>query len=97
MINRFNIVKPKKFTAKDGTEKTVWQQIGTMTEFHKSDGSINRLIEIPAIGLEANAFPFMDGSKQNKKAGEKDITKRVVEQEEVEYPEDDLNPDSIPF
>jgi hypothetical protein len=54
-IKRFNISKPKKYTDKEGNEKTQWNNVGTMTEFHKDDG-ISRIIEIPAIGLEANIF-----------------------------------------
>jgi hypothetical protein len=54
-IKRFNISKPKKYTDKEGNEKTQWNNIGTITEFHKDDG-VNRIIEIPAIGLEANIF-----------------------------------------
>lgn len=56
-IKRFNISKPKKYNSKNGEEKTQWNNIGTITEFHKDDGSVSRIIEIPAIGLEANIFP----------------------------------------
>jgi len=57
-IKRFNISKPKKYTNKSGEEKTQWNNIGTITEFHKDDGVVSRIIEIPAIGLDANIFPF---------------------------------------
>ncbi len=56
MVKKFNISKPKKYT-KNGVEKTYWNNIGTMTEFTKEDGSVSRLIEIPAIGLDAQVFP----------------------------------------
>ena len=55
-ITKFNISKPKKYTDRNGNEKTQWNQIGTMTVFQKDDGKINRIIEIPAIGLEASIF-----------------------------------------
>ena len=55
-IKRYNISKPKKYNDKEGNEKTQWNNVGTMTEFHKDDGSISRIIEIPAIGLDANVF-----------------------------------------
>lgn len=58
-VKRFNIAKPKKYTDKQGEEKTQWNTIGIITEFHKDDGKISRIIEIPAIGLEANIFPFV--------------------------------------
>lgn len=64
-IIRFNISKPKKYEAKDGSEKTQWNNIGTITEFHKDDGSVGRIIEIPAIGLEANIFPFTPKAREN--------------------------------
>lgn len=57
---KFNITKPKKYTDNQGNEKTQWQNIGIITEFYKADGSTSRILEIPAIGLEANIFPFKD-------------------------------------
>lgn len=57
-IVRFNISKPRKYTGRNGEEKTQWNNIGTITEFHKEDGRVSRIIEIPAINLEANIFPF---------------------------------------
>jgi hypothetical protein len=44
-----------------GVEKTQWNNCGIMTEFLNDDGSVkSRIIEIPAIGLEASIFPFKD-------------------------------------
>lgn len=57
-IKKFNISKPRKYTDKQGKEKTQWNNIGLITEFHKEDGSVSRIIEIPAISLEANIFPI---------------------------------------
>jgi len=57
---RYNISKPKKYTTRNGEEKTVWNNIGTLTEFYRDDGSISRMIEIPTINLEAQVFPFKD-------------------------------------
>lgn len=56
-VTRFNISKPTKYE-KDGQEQTKWNNVGTLTVFQKDDGTISRLIEIPAIGLEARAFPI---------------------------------------
>lgn len=55
-VIKYNISKPKKYTDRNNNEKTQWNNIGTMTEFHKDSGQISRIIEIPAIGLEANIF-----------------------------------------
>ena len=51
-MKRYNISKPRKFTDKQGNEKTYWDRVGEMVEFDNG----NRLIKIPAIGLEANVF-----------------------------------------
>lgn len=64
-IKRFNISKPKKYTDKGGEEKTQWNNIGTITEFHKDDGKVSRIIEIPAIGLDANIFPIVPKERAN--------------------------------
>lgn len=89
-IKRFNISKPRKYTGKDGQEKTQWNNIGTITEFHKEDGKISTIIEIPAIGLEASIFPIepkVEEPKQEEK----------VEEGAIEYPKEDSNPNDIPF
>ena len=65
-IKRFNISKPEKYESK-GSEKTKWNNIGTIVEFHKEDGSISRIIEIPAIGLKASIFPFENREKRDEK------------------------------
>ena len=56
-MKKYNIAVPQKYT-KEGVEKTYWANVGTFTEFEKQDGTISRLVEIPAIGLKANAFPI---------------------------------------
>lgn len=65
-IKKYNISKPKKYTDKQNQEKTQWNNIGTMTEFYKDDGSVSRIIEIPAIGLDANIFPMEERSEVKK-------------------------------
>ncbi|MFA6097581.1 MAG: hypothetical protein WC788_08235 [Candidatus Paceibacterota bacterium] len=55
MIKKYNISKPMKYIKND-EEKTYWANVGTMTEFVKEDGSVSRIIEIPAIGLKASVF-----------------------------------------
>jgi len=56
-FTKYNISVPQKYT-KNNEEKTYWANVGTLTEFTKDDGSISRIVEIPAIGLKANAFPI---------------------------------------
>ena len=93
MIKKYNISKPEKYV-KDNVEKTYWSNVGTMTEFHKQDGSISRIIEIPAIGLKASVFEQV----------QKVVAPAPVKKKEDIYPiensdsvEDDINPDDIPF
>lgn len=64
-IIRYNISKPKKYNDKGGNEKTQWNNIGTITEFHKDDGKVSRIIEIPAIGLDANIFEIVPKDREN--------------------------------
>lgn len=89
-IKRYNVTKAgKKYKDRNGVEKTNWHTIGTITEFHKDDGSISRLLEIPAIGLEANIFEI--------KPKEDTRTNTVSDGTPIEYPEEEINPDDIPF
>lgn len=95
-VQKFNISKPKKYTDRDGNEKTQWNNIGTMTEFHKEDGSISRIIEIPALGLDANIFPFQEreGSPAPRKSNEDDSLPVI----DASRPEDDeVDVKDIPF
>lgn len=63
-IKRFRLAKPTKYN-KNGEEKTRWDNVGTMTVFQKDDGSVSRLVEIPAIGLEAQVFEIEDKPKDD--------------------------------
>lgn len=71
-ILKFNVSKPKKYQDKEGNEKTQWNNIGMITEFHKDDGTVSRIIEIPAFGLDANIFPFEDKAKEAKPGNDYD-------------------------
>ncbi len=51
---RYNLNVPKKYT-KDGVEKTSWQRVGTLTIIEGEKKK--KIVEIPAIGLTAYAFP----------------------------------------
>ena len=68
-IKRYNISKPKKYV-QNGSEKTQWQNIGQLVEFYKENGSVSRIIEIPAIGLEAQVFPIEPKEKPAPSVGE---------------------------
>lgn len=84
-VQKFNISKPKKYINREGVEKTQWNNIGTLTEFHKDDGSISRILEIPALSLEASVFPFQEqGSNKQRSTAHN-------------QPDEDINPEDIPF
>ena len=88
-IKRFNISKPKKYTGRDGQEKTQWNNIGTITEFHKEDGRVSRIIEIPAINLEANIFPFEPKTQGSRPES--------TESSHEDAPGDEIDTSGIPF
>ena len=93
MVTKFNVSKPEKYI-KDGVEKTYWANVGTMTEFTKDDGSVSRILEIPAIGLKANIFPVEP--RPTPTSDQKPQGQAPVPLNGVEYPEEENNED-IPF
>jgi sortase (surface protein transpeptidase) len=55
-IEKYNIARADKYNDKEGNEKTKWDTVGTITAFHKDDGTVSQIVEIPAIGLKASVF-----------------------------------------
>jgi hypothetical protein len=100
MIKKYNLSKPEKYIS-NGVEKTFWANVGTMTEFEKQDGSVSRIVEIPAIGLKASVFlqepreTAPRASQQRTEAPRPAPTPK--ENLDTEYPEEEINPDDIPF
>lgn len=72
-IKKYNISKPEKYAGKDGQEKTIWHNVGIITEFHKQDGGVSRIIEIPAISLRANIFEIKSKEPQKEPASDNGI------------------------
>lgn len=99
-MKKFNISKPEKYV-KDGVEKTYWNNVGTMTEFQKQDGTISRIIEIPAIGLKASVFEQQ--AREDRPAHQSTYTDTAparpapAQEETIDYPAEDINPEDIPF
>ena len=85
-MKKFNLSKKVSYM-KGAEEKTYWEKVGTMTEFDNG----NMIVEIPAIGLTASVFPD-DRQAKTVKAVEP-----TVQVDDIEYPEEDINPDDIPF
>jgi hypothetical protein len=89
-MKKYSISKPEKYM-KDGVEKTYWANVGTMTEFDpKQDGTVGRLVEIPAIGLKASLF------EQTPRAATTPALQTDI-MPEIQGEEDPVNPDDIPF
>ena len=99
-ILKFNISKPKQYT-KNGVEKTLWQNIGTITRFEKDDGSLSEIIEIPAISLQANIFPFEDKKEYGQRT--QPVKKEITPEEEynqitpTKEVDEEIDADSIPY
>ena len=96
-MKKYNLSKPEKYVGKDGQEKTMWHNVGTLTEFTKQDGTVSRIVEVPAIGLKASVFeqtPRVPATQPHVP-----VPKPVedIYPTEVKYPEDEVNPDDIPF
>ncbi len=86
-VTKFNISKPEKYI-KDNEEKTYWANVGTMTVFQKDDGTINRIMEIPAIGLKANIFPITPKETSTQTPAPATPTENETEV---------INPEDLPF
>lgn len=102
-MRRYNISKPEKYM-KDGVEKTAWKNVGTIVEFDRDDGSVSRIVEIPAIGLKANVFEQQDDADQTARPAKGSAMKPAVvpagkprDNDQIEYPTEDINPEDIPF
>lgn len=89
-MKKYNISKPEKYT-KDGMEKTAWKNVGEIVEFTRPDGTVSRILEIPAIGLKANVFPV-----EPKKVEEEKDPADLPPVKDMTV-EEDINPDDIPF
>lgn len=98
MVKKYNLSKPEKYI-KDGVEKTFWSQVGTMTEFEKQDGSISRIVEIPAIGLKASVFEVVPKENAPQRPQPQPVAKKeaTVQLDEAYPDEEKINPDDIPF
>lgn len=103
MVKKYNISVPKKYF-KDNVEKTLWQNCGTMTEFVKQDGSVSRIIEIPAIGLNANVFPFEEKKEYGQRPAQTNTPRKELTPKEeynqitpTKEVEEEIDPSQIPY
>ena len=68
-MKKFNVVSPKKYT-KNNEEKTIWLQVGTITEFDKG----NQILELNMFPNEKYCIfeqkPKEDKPQENSSVGE---------------------------
>jgi hypothetical protein len=95
-MKKYNLSKPEKYVGKDGVEKTFWANVGTMTEFEKQDGTISRIVEIPAIGLKASVFLQVPRENAPQASQQRTGSQNNEDIPTIEYPED-TNEDGTPF
>jgi hypothetical protein len=93
-VKRYNITNPKKYTS-NNEEKTFWANVGTMTEFHKTDGTISRIIEMNDSNITFSVFEAEQ--KNNNGGGQQRQAAPAQATGGVEYPQEDINPEDIPF
>lgn len=99
---KFNICRAESYQGKDGQQKTRWDTVGTLVEFEKQDGSISRIVEIPAIGLKASVFEQKAREQQGGGGGGGESAKVLRYAlpragADIEYPQEEVDPNDIPF
>lgn len=104
-MKRFNIVVPKKYT-KDGEEKTQWNTIGTLVHFpasaSKDEGFIMELSMFPNTTFKVFEQKAREDSPRTQTRTAPPATRTAPESDPadpdlIEYPEEDINPEDIPF
>lgn len=89
----FNIVVPKKYIS-NNVEKTAWNNVGRMIHFPAGEGKEE------GFRIELNMFPevkFMVFEQKNENQRKQPVKKQAPAEERVDYPEEDINPEDIPF
>lgn len=87
MIKKFNVVAPKKYT-KGQEEKTVWLQVGQITQFDNG----NQILELNMLpGQTYQIFPF------EKKDSNQHPREKVQAHPEEEVPVINIDDDEMPF
>lgn len=95
----YNLSKPRKYTDGQGNEKTAWDNVGQMLEWTKQDGTISRVVKIPAIGLEAQVYEQKPKDQpQQTRPAPAQTSQPTQTPPPQDYPtEENINPDDIPF
>ena len=99
MIKKYNLSKPEKYVDKQGVEKTKWNTVGVLTEFEKQDGSVSRIVEIPAIGLKASVFLQEPKENAPQRPQPRTVAKKeaTVQLDEAYPDEEKIEESDVPF
>lgn len=95
-VHKFNIVNPKKYTS-NNEEKTFYAPVGTMTVFIKDDGSQSRIMSLHADNVEYLLFPQTPREQKPTANVAPAPAQATPAPATPTYPEDDINPEDIPF
>ena len=92
MWKRFNITVPEEYE-KDGQTKTIWHNVGEVA-VRDSDNKV--FVKIPLLngGKSMPAFIREDKEKQERN---EDSQETGHEEPAVQYPDEEIDPDDIPF
>ena len=99
MAKKYNITVPKKYMS-NGEEKTQWNTVGTLVKFEAKQGNDGNMLPEGYI-IELSMFPnttfkvFEQKSRDEIQNKPKQVQK--VASTGIDYPEEEINPDDIPF
>ena len=104
MVKRFNVTVGTKYNdKKTNEEKTRWNNIGTITEFTKDDGSVSRMLELNMFpGVKYSIFEEKPRENNQGNGFNQGYSKSAKKEENEELPiiqadEEEINIEDIPF
>ena len=106
-MKRYNIVVPKKYTS-NGEEKTQWNTVGSLVYFPANNGKdegfaldLHMFPNTPIKVFEQKPREDRGGYSQAPQQPRQQSVSSQMPSEEgydvVEYPDEDINPEDIPF
>lgn len=92
-MKKYNIVIPKNYQGRDGSEKTQWNTVGTLVEFPATETKPKGFV------MELSMFPnttfkvFEQKEREDKRNTETQVSPEVDATDGI----DSINPEDIPF
>jgi hypothetical protein len=93
MPQKFNVVRPKKYTTSDGQEKTAWLPIGTITKFDNG----NSILELNDRPETYQIFPFKPKNERGQQAAPAPQANQAEPTSGYAGQGDDIKVENIPF